>query len=553
MPNISSKLKWSRLLVAFVAGLFCVASARSETLGQNSRAGRVVGNIDGISNDGGQLHVSGWACQQGNPASIDVHIYADRSAYDRPPGKFVTAGRADLQSEPAVGQACQDPRGSKHRFNITLSNQLLRSYHKRKLYAHGIAAIGNVENAAIAGSGSKLFPEPAWPPEPQAPSLLDGPRVAVFDTAKDSCEQIDIPDAQARAFRDYKGIVHLVASHYVMRASLGLTLESVKHNCQVAYNSHHDGKPENFDDATWLDSFYSIDGKRVIALGHMEYHGWEHAGMCASKTDTAACWYNVDTYFMSEDGGYHFTSAKAPANFVLGLPYKYEVNQGPEGYSVDTNIVKAGGWYYAVATDWPWPPNCGDGKGARPCLVPGGAAPIRTADILDPSSWRGWDGKDFNVIFADPYRSPLARPQDHVYAPVPNTYYMNAINFHEASHVFIATLWDPWNTAYGPPGLYFATSADLIHWSKPVLAITQNQLLQREPEGNWSYSYFSLIDPRSTDLNYSTVTDNPYLYYVRSDEDHGPYKRVLFRQRIKLDWLSTSSRDLGAPPAEGNR
>jgi hypothetical protein len=131
--------------------------------------------------------------------------------------------------------------------------------------------------------------------------------------------------------------------------------------------------------------------------------------------------------------------------------------------------------------------------------------------------------------------------------------YVNAINFHEASHQFIATLWDPWNTAMGPPGLYFSTSPDLIHWSKPALAITQNQLLQREPEGNWSYSYFSLIDPKSTDLNYATVTDDPYLYYVRSDEDHGPYKRVLFRQRIKLGWLTTSAQNAGAPAGGGNR
>jgi hypothetical protein len=549
MLNISSKA-WS---LALVAGLACAASGGAEAFGQNARAGRVVGNIDGISNDGGQLYLSGWACQQGNPAPIEVHIYADRSAYDQPPGVFVTAGKAELANEPPVSQACQDPKGGKHRFKIELSNQRLKSYRQRKLYAHGIAIVGNVENTAIGGSGSKRFPEPAWPPEQQAPNFLDGPRVAVFDTAKDSCEQIDIPDTQARAFRDDKGTVHLVASHYVMRASLGPTLESVKHSCQVAYNSRHDGKPEDFDDATWLNSFYSIDGRRVVALGHMEYHGWEHAGMCASKTDSSACWYNADTFFMSEDGGYHFASPKPPANFVLGLPYKYEVNQGPEGYSVDTNIIKAGEWYYAMVTDWPWPPNCGDGKGARPCSVPGGAAPIRTADILDPSSWRGWDGKDFSVVFADPYRGPIARPQDHVYKPVPGMDYVNAINFHEATHLFIATLWDPWNTAYGPPGLYFATSPDLIHWSKPALAVTQNQLLQREPEGNWSYSYFSLIDPRSTDRNYSTVTNNPYLYYVRSDDDHGPYKRVLFRQRIKLDWLTTSTQNSSAPSGAGNR
>src|ERR1700730_15752623 len=73
-------------------------------------------------------------------------------------------------------------------------------------------------------------------PAPPPPSgdhtltvVLEGAPVAVFDTAKDSCELIDIPDAPARAFRDYKGMVHLVASHWVMRANLGPTLESVKH------------------------------------------------------------------------------------------------------------------------------------------------------------------------------------------------------------------------------------------------------------------------------------------------------------------------------------
>ena len=113
--------KWS--LAALVAGLAGAASVPSDALAQNARAGRVVGNIDGISHDGGEAYVLGWACQQGNPASIEVHIYADRSAFDKPPGAFVTAGKAELESEPAVGQACQDPKGGKHRFKIELSNQ----------------------------------------------------------------------------------------------------------------------------------------------------------------------------------------------------------------------------------------------------------------------------------------------------------------------------------------------------------------------------------------------------------------------------------------------
>jgi hypothetical protein len=124
----------------------------------------------------------------------------------------------------------------------------------------------------------------------QVRGTLTGPRFAVFDTSKDACELIDIPDAPARAFVDSQGMVHLVSSHYVMRASIGPTLETVKHNCEVAYRSHHDPNPAHWDDNTWLDSFFSIDGTNVVALGHMEYHGWEHPGECYEQGNYSAAW-----------------------------------------------------------------------------------------------------------------------------------------------------------------------------------------------------------------------------------------------------------------------
>jgi hypothetical protein len=362
---------------------------------------------------------------------------------------------------------------------------------------------------------------------------LEGPRTAVFDTAKNSCELTDIPDAPARAFRDYKGTVHLVASHSVLRQNLGPTLESAKHSCQIAYDSAHDPNPAHYNDYTWLDSFYSLDGKKIVALGHMEYHGWEHKGMCHTQ-DYSACWYNADTFHLSDDGGYHFKSFKAPTNYFVGLPYKYEIDKGPEGYSLDTNIVKAGEWYYAMVTDWPWPRNCTAEKGPSHCLVPFGGSPIRTANLLDVSSWRGWNGKDFSVKFVDPYLGPVKHPEAHVYTPVPYMYYVNAINIYEPAHVFVATLWDPWNTAYGPEGLYLSTSTDLTNWSLPTLVVSQAELLAKEPKGNWSYLYFSLLDPRSKDANFSSLGSHPYVYYVRMDNNNPPYARVLFRQGIKL-------------------
>jgi hypothetical protein len=43
---------------------------------QNTNAGPVTGVIDGVQFQEDQYYVSGWACQEGQRGSIDVHIYA---------------------------------------------------------------------------------------------------------------------------------------------------------------------------------------------------------------------------------------------------------------------------------------------------------------------------------------------------------------------------------------------------------------------------------------------------------------------------------------------
>jgi hypothetical protein len=367
---------------------------------------------------------------------------------------------------------------------------------------------------------------------PTIKGVLHGSRTAVFESPEQSCKQNDIPDAMARAFRDSKGAVHLVAASSELFQNLGPTLDSVQHSCEVGHYSANDPSPADFNDQTWIDDFYTFDGNRIAGLTHTEYHGWAHPGECTFKNGYNGCEYDSDTYHESEDGGYHFKSFEAPNNFLAGVPYKYVKDAGPSGYSVDSNIIELGGWYYAMVTSWQWPPNCSGQTAPHRCLTPSGGGPMRTQNVFDPSSWRGWSGTDFSVVFLDPYPSRVERPLEHVYTPVPYMDVVTGINLFESSGVVVAVLWNPWTNEYGAKGFYLSTSTDLVNWTKPTLVATLDQFLAQEPPGSWSYAYFSLIDPAAPDLNFSIVGDQPYLYYVRFNSDGS--SRVLFRQGITL-------------------
>src|SRR5215469_6208061 len=80
---------------------------------------------------------------------------------------------------------------------------------------------------------------------PTVSGAVIGPAQVVFDTSE-SCELIDVPDAPARAFRDDRGIVHLIASHYVARAMIGRSLDQLSHTCRIIYRSPKDTDPSHF-------------------------------------------------------------------------------------------------------------------------------------------------------------------------------------------------------------------------------------------------------------------------------------------------------------------
>jgi hypothetical protein len=366
---------------------------------------------------------------------------------------------------------------------------------------------------------------------PTITGKLVGSPVVIAQTPQDSCTTDDIPDAMARAFRDYTGTIHFVMASDKLYQSLGPSLDSLQHSCQAAFLSKNDANPAAFNDEAWLDSFYTLDGYTIAALSHTEYHGWSHPGECHTQ-NIGECQYDSDTFHLSTDGGFNFQSFTQPKNFLAGIPYQYKVDSGPEGYSVDSNVINYGGYYYAIATAWTWPPNCFGTTGPHRCITSGGA-PLRTTSFLDPSSWRAWSGTDFAVQFVDPYSGPVANPEKHVFTAVPYMFAINAINIYQPANIVVATLWDYWDNELGPPGLYLTTSTDLVNWTKPQLVATVGHFSANNPPGSFLYVYFSMLDPNTTDLNFSNVGNEPYLYFVRLDNNDA-LNRVVYRQQIEL-------------------
>jgi hypothetical protein len=335
-----------------------------------------------------------------------------------------------------------------------------------------------------------------------------GPEETVFDWSRQACENRDVPDAPARAFRDAAGAVHLIASHYVTRQMTGPSLDRVEHRCAIAMTSGYSPRPRLFEDKEWITAPYTLDGKTVYALVHDEFQGYVHPGRCAS-TFYLHCWYNAVTLALSTDGGATFRHARRPpGHLVATVPYRYTNDAGSYGVFQPSNIVAKDGYFYSLVST------------QRYGVQRTGTCVIRTNRLADPSSWRAWDGEDYAVEFVDPYAARVDAAR-HVCEPVDydaigkmthsltyNTYFDKYLLVAPNGQFDFKKRRVVW-------GFYYSLSDDLVHWSKRTLI--------KETELTWTYrcgdpdpvSYPSVLDPGSDSRNFETTGRRPYIYFTR--------------------------------------
>jgi hypothetical protein len=167
----TSKLTSSLHPVVALAVVVCFLAFPLRTSAQGP--GAIVGHIDRVTFDGTNGTVIGWACQQGRPESIGVQVFGD--------GELLAAGKADLENEPGVYQVCH-VQGGKHRFAIVLPNKPFADGQEKILTVRGIRVAGNVENAAIAGSGATRFRLPTAVPGVRGSYISSSTYPRVFNT-----------------------------------------------------------------------------------------------------------------------------------------------------------------------------------------------------------------------------------------------------------------------------------------------------------------------------------------------------------------------------------
>jgi hypothetical protein len=343
-------------------------------------------------------------------------------------------------------------------------------------------------------------------PTTSAQIRVVGPVEVVFDWTLAACEPTNVPDLPVRAFRDFRGRVQLLLSHFDNFRMIGPSLDRLRVDCDAVMRSEKSASVRRYEDREWLGSLFTRDGKTVWALVHDEYQGNRHPGRCPSGS-YLSCWYNAITLARSLDGGRTYTQASPPRHLVAAAPYRYRPDIGTAGVFTPSNIVTGpDGAHYALV-------RMRDPDGRR------GTCLLRTTRVGEPRRWRAWDGERFAGVFSDPYRfrtrahTPCEPADGGAIAEM-----AESLTYNTALGAYLLVgLAPPGGLSIGPKvtGIYFSTSQDLVEWSPRKLLTQATTKHTYDCGGPSPLAYPSLVDPASRSRTFATTGAHPYLYYTQ--------------------------------------
>jgi hypothetical protein len=374
---------------------------------------------------------------------------------------------------------------------------------------------------ACSVSLTALGATPALPDSLPKVSVKGSP-VVVFDWQREHCEEWDVPDAPTRAFRTADGGVTVFASNSNNRPFVGSSLLKVRHTCHSVLTSHENPDPSAYSGLQFLTAFWTDDGMTIRALIHNEYHADHFANAC-QFSNSMQCWYTTVIAASSTDGGQTFATA-TPPTIVAAPAFKQESTQGRHrGFFNPTNILYHDGYYY-MASDT----TGGSQQKAGLCM-------FRTANVADPTSWRGYDGKDYTSQALDPYRADTSASVPCQPVAGPGT--AGSIVWSPARKLFL-TVYQHVDQSHPNGEIAYSWSTDLQHWSPPRTLFDQPGMPSQNCADKLRYDYPSVLDPAAPGRNFDTVGSHPVLFLTRfhvSAHCDLPPDRDLVRMQLTIN------------------
>lgn len=340
------------------------------------------------------------------------------------------------------------------------------------------------------------------------------------------CGFIDVPDIPARAYQDQVGQTHMIVgstSYFKMNGDSILMNGSAARSCTPTWVKTADPNPANFAGNEFLDSPIAFANGTVVALVHTEYPGGvynatgPHPPMCPpGLKGYPTCWTVTIGLVISHDFGATWGHARPPPHhLVASVPYGYNASQLASGWGDPSNIMKhpKDDYYYAAI----WNRN-------QVGLQAPGICMMRTNNLMDPTSWRAWDGKAYTKTFASPYTMEKGTEADHV-CTVTNLPAGTCIPIPgkkrgcQAAGLSWSTYLEKFVVTLGCGATFqWATSDNLITWSEPVDFALPHGLAPNVSKTVVRMNYPTFMDPTAPkafgDNNFGTIGQHPYLFWA---------------------------------------
>jgi hypothetical protein len=301
----------------------------------------------------------------------------------------------------------------------------------------------------------------------------------------------DVTDVPPSAFRHKDGSVVLISGNQNNHYAEGPSLDQVRRvSCGSLLKPLNDPDPAKFSARRWLFGVYAKDYENVFGFVHNEYHGDEFNQDGCEKTSARnfECWYAASVIVKSQNGGRSF--GPDTAGVIAAPPAKFATGRKRIGAGTPKIVGNPNDGFIYVLVNYL---DRNRDKGAEQCVLRG-----KSMD-----DWRAWDGSGFTIDMGSPYkvqRGPDCTPV------IP--FVVQSVKYIPALKQFVAL-------GQRRGVLLYVFSADLIKWSEPKELMRFMQKQGRRNESESALDYFSLLDPTSASINFDTLEQRPYLYYVK--------------------------------------